>query len=73
MNWIDNFLFSTVNELGETITSWDDVDNLPSSIIEIQATTLSSGWFQSWYKWLGRKNVVFYRFETQGSSYRVKV
>ena len=43
MNWIDNFLFSTVNELGETITSWDDVDNLPSSIIEIQATTLSSG------------------------------
>jgi len=47
MNWIDNFLFSTVNELGQTITSWDDVDNLPSSIIEIQATTLSSGWFQS--------------------------
>ena len=46
-NWIDNFLFSTVNELGETITSWDDVDNLPSSIIEIQATTLSSGWFQT--------------------------
>ena len=47
MNWIDNFLFSTVNDLGETINSWADVDNLPSSIIEIQATTLSSGSFSA--------------------------
>ena len=45
MNWIGNFLFSTVNELSDGITSWDEVDNLPPSIIEIQATTLSSGRF----------------------------
>ena len=55
MNWIDNFLFSTVNELGESITSWDDVDNLPSSIIEIQATTLSSGLLSANYNLLERK------------------